>query len=252
MSARTLRGLAIVAGLAISSTALAGISYSINPAVPDSYGPGGGHAFWFPDNGGAQVPNGGNATFQFVDDSGVLTFNTALTSATMTGRIASAGNPGSVWDVEIHFILGMSNAEFTNPMGHLNPNGGTSFGQQKRELHSNAYIENGGPVDPATWRYFYIDESNSNLTGVGGAIEGVVLDITQRPGGNDYGRYVFQVGEGANGKNIHFGASTWFSYSGAFHGVGDINIDLKEIPAPGAATLAMLAAGIGGSRRRRR
>lgn len=251
MSARTLAGVALIAGLASASSALAGPIYSINPAQADQYGGNAGHTFWFPGNGGAEIPTGGNTTFHFVDDSGVLEFSMDLTSATMTGRLASVGDPDSVWDVVIHFILGMDNADFTNPMGHLNPNGGTSFGQQKRELNGSAYTENGGPVDPSAWRYYYIDESNSTLTGVGGDIDGEVLDITQRPGGADYGKFVFQVGEGANGKNVHFGASTWFSYSGRFNGQGDINIDLKEIPAPGAMTLAAIAAGACGTRRRR-
>ena len=265
MSVRTVCGLAVLAGLSISSSAIAGPIYSINPAVTDQYGGNGGHAFWLPDNPGEDdhnhhgdrggsshsIPNGGSPTFLFVDDSGVLEFSMDLTSATMTGQIASVGNPNSVWDVEIHFILGMNNAEFTNPAGHTNPLGGTSFGLQKRELSGAAYTENGGPVDPSTWRYYYIDESNSTLTGVGGLIDGAVLNLTQRPSGADYGKYAFQVGEGANGKNVHLGASTWFSYSGRYKGIGDINIDLKPIPAPGAATLAMLAAGIAGTRRRR-
>lgn len=251
MSMRFRCGLAVIAGLSITSIAQAGISYSINPAVADQYGGNGGHTFWFPDNGGNEIPNGGNTAFHFADDSGVLVFSMDMTTATMTGQLVSVGDPTSVWDVEIRFILGMNNAEYTNPAGHLNPLGGTSFGHQKRELNGAAYSENGGPVDASTWRYYYMDESNATLTGVGGGIDGDVLTLTQRPAGAEYGKHAFQVGGGANGKNVHFGASTWFSYTGRFHGVGDINIDLKEIPAPGAASLAMLACGIAGVRRKR-
>jgi len=251
MSLRTKLGLAIVAGLATSTSALAGISYSINPAEADQFGGNGGHTFWFPANGGAEIPNGGNTAFHFVDNSGVINFSMDMTSATMTGQLASVGDPTSVWDVEIRFILGMNNADFTNPMGHLNPNGGTSFGEQKRELNSAAYSENGGPVDASMWRYYYMDDDNATLTGVGGADDGEVLELSQRPGGNDYGRFVFQVGVGANGKNVNFGASTWFNYTGKYNGHGDINIDLKEIPTPGAASLAMISCGIAGARRRR-
>ena len=203
------------------------------------------------NNGGTQIPNGSSTAFHFVDDSGLREFSMDMTSATMTGTLASASDPTSVWDVEINFILGMNNADFTNPMGHTNPLGGTSFGEQKRELNNAAYTENGGPVDPSTWNYYYIDDANSTLTGVGGAIDGVVLDINQRPGGSNYGKHVFQIGTGANGKNINFGASTWFNYTGKYNGHGDINIALKEIPTPGAASLALLSCGIAGARRRR-
>jgi len=251
MTARTLRGLAIAAGLSVSTVALAGPIYSINAAMSDSYGPNsGGHALWFPDSANS-VPNGNSPTFLFVDDSGVLEFNNDLTEARMTGQIMSVSDPASVWEVDFSFILGMSHTEFTDGAGHANPEGGTSFGQAKRELNSNAYANNGGPVDPSTWRFFDIDEGSSTLTGIGGAIDGVTLDITQRPGGADYGKFVFQVGVGANGKNINYGASTWFDYSGQFSGRGDINIDLKEIPTPGAAVIAMLAVGLTGARRRR-
>lgn len=251
MSMRSRGVPAAMAGLCISSIAQAGISYSINPAVADQFGGNGGHTFWFPDNGGSEIPNGASTAFHFANDSGVLAFSMDMTSATMTGQLVSAGDPASVWDVEIRFILGMDNAEFTSPMGHINPLGGTSFGEQKRELSGAAYSDNGGPVDPSAWRYYYMDDAGSTLTGVGGGIDGDVLTLTQRPDGADYGKFVFQVGVGANGKNVHFGASTWFSYTGRFHGVGDINIDLKEIPAPGAASLAMLACGLAGARRRR-
>lgn len=244
-------GLAMFAGLSVSANAFAGPIYSINPAIADEYGGNGGHTFWFPSNGGNEIPNGGNTAFHFVDDSGVLEFSMDMTSATMTGQIASVGDPSSVWDVVINFVLGMDNTDFTNPMGHINPNGGTSFGEQKRELNSSAYTENGGPVDPSTWRYYYMDEDNSTLTGVGGADDGEILELTQRPGGSDYGKFVFQVGAGANGKNVNFGASTWFNYTGKYNGHGDINIDLKEIPTPGAASLALLSCGIAGARRRR-
>lgn len=253
MSARAARGLFAVAGLAFASSAIAGPIYSINPAEKDEYGRySGGHALWMPDNGAnTQIPNGSSSTFLFVDDSGVLEFSDDLSSATMTGQIMSVSDPASVWTVSINFVLGMSNPEFTNPAGHTNPLGGTSFGEEKRELINAAYTENGGPIDPAAWRFYYIDDTSSTLTGVGGMIDGVVLDITQRPDGADYGKHVLQVGEGANGKNIRFGASTWFNYTGAFSGRGDINIDLKEIPTPGAGALAVLAAGLAGVRRKR-
>ncbi len=252
MSAIAKCGLSIVAGLALSSSALAGAIYSINPAEADEFGGNAGHTFWFPDNnGGTQIPNGSSSTFHFVDDSGILEISDDMTSASMTGQLMSISDPTSVWTVEINFVLGMNDADFTNPAGHINPLGGTSFGQQKRELSGAAYTENGGPVDPSTWRYYYIDDTSSKITGVGGAIDGVVLDLNQRPDGSEYGKHVFQIGEGANGKNIRFGASTWFNYTGQFSGRGDINIDLKEIPAPGAGALAMLAAGVAGVRRRR-
>ncbi len=42
--------------------------------------------------------------------------------------------------------------------------------------------------------------------------------------------YPFQIGIGANGKNLHYGASSWFSYArtapgGKWSGKGDFNLD---------------------------
>ncbi len=253
--ARRACAIAACAGtLLAASSALAATKYSVNPAAKDPiYGQhGGGHELWMPDTGASSIPNGSSSTFLFIDDSGCLKISDDLTTARLTGTIRSASNPASVWEVEMRFITGLSAAVFTSPAGHLNPLGGVSHGQPKKELKPIAYDENGGPVDESTWRYFYLDNDNSTLTGVGGAIDGVVLDLTQRPGGGDYGKHVLQVGVGANGKNIHLGASTWFFYSGQFNGYGDVNIDLKLVPTPGAGALAAIAGLVGLSGRRRR
>src|SRR4029077_1813072 len=70
----------------------------------------------------------------------------------------------------------------------------------KKELLPNAYIENGGPIDPSTW--YYYTALNGTLTGIGN-YTGAVINITRVMA-------AFQVGVGANGKNTHFGASGWF------------------------------------------
>jgi hypothetical protein len=251
------RACAVVAcaGAAVAApSALAAVKYSVNPAVADPMwgGATGGHELWMPDTGATSIPNGSSSTFLFVGDSGCLKISDDLTTARLTGTIASVSNPGSVWEVDIRFISGLSAPVFTNPMGHTNPLGGTSHGQPKKELGGHAYTTGGGPVDVGAWRYFYMDSDNSTLTGAGGAIDGVVLDLTQRPDGADYGRHVLQVGVGANGKNIHLGASTWFNYSGQFNGHGDVNLDLKLVPTPGAGALGAMAslAALSGRRRR--
>ena len=98
-------------------------------------------------------------------------------------------------------------------------------GSPKRELSNAAYVDNGGPIDPSTWVYYQTIEGT--LVGVD-ALEGALLEIT-RIGPS------FQIGLGASGKNLNFGASSWFDWdvlsqpnSGSIphSGTGDFNIDL--------------------------
>ena len=206
----------------------------------------GGHAFWLPGSG---VPNGGSSTFLFVEDSGRLTISDDLTTARLTGVISSVNDPTSTWAVDFNFMSGMDHDAYTDGDGHTTPRGTTAVGSAKRELHGNRYTNNGGTIDPTDWQFFYLDEDNATLTGLGDH-DGTVLDFYQRPDGASYGDYAFQLGMGANGKNLNFGMSGWFGYTGAHSGHGDINIDLVEVPAPGTAALAGIA-GLAAFRRRR-
>ncbi len=101
----------------------------------------------------------------------------------------------------------------------------TPAGSPKKDLADSAYLENGGPVDTDSWRYY--TTFSGSLSGTGTWADALVT-ITRA--GSAY-----QVGNGANDKNVDFGASGWFTWSvgqqpavGSLPSVGqgDINIDL--------------------------
>lgn len=128
----------------------------------------------------------------------------------------------------------------------------------KKELRSAAYVGNGGPVDPSSWSFFNMVAGS--LTGLGN-LAGTTLSLFEAP---VTGKHPFQVGFGANGKNVGFGGSGWFLHS-AIAGVdctqtpsaclkGDFNIDLVAAPVPAAGLLFPAALGALGfaSRRRRK
>jgi PEP-CTERM motif-containing protein len=266
--ARSLVAAGLCAGLLTASPAQA-LVYRVTAAQSDPgvarYG--GGHSFWMPDNNShSNIPNGNSSKFVFMNDSGRLNVSDDMTSARMTGTIQSLGQSSSMWDVDIMFILGMGYDTYAD--GHADPNGDTRDGKAKRELKHNQYADHGGTVDPESWRYFYMDEGNATLTGaLGGGYEGTTLDLYQRPNGRGYGKYVFQMGEGANGKNLNMGLSGWLGYTTAelgeeddggqswggwgnngpghdgYTGIGDINVDLEPIPEPISAGLAMMGLG---------
>jgi hypothetical protein len=98
-------------------------------------------------------------------------------------------------------------------------------GSPKKQLPSSAYAPN-GPADPSTWWYY--PTWSGTLVGQGD-YAGAVVTVTRKGPS-------WQVGIGANNKNVNFGASAWFYYntqsqpSGSIHfphtGSGDFNIDL--------------------------
>jgi hypothetical protein len=73
-------------------------------------------------------------------------------------------------------------------------------GSPKKELLDTAYSTFGGPVDPDKWNYY--TSAVGSLTGFG-TYAGYAVAIS------NFGP-PFQIGEGANGKNIDFGGSGWF------------------------------------------
>ncbi len=192
-------------------------TYEATAAEADSYAmfPG-GHAFWFyPEIGGA------GQRFVFDDNSGTFTLNDDGT-ARLVGTIESKISEDKKWDVDL--LFGPTTIDPVLP---------------KKELKPKAYVDEGGPVDPSTWKFF--DLLDSTVTGVGD-FEGLNLELTQRPVG---GPYAFQLGFGANNKNIDYGFSGWFRwdvtgtdealaaydrYGGRRSGTGDINIDIEHIP----------------------
>lgn len=128
---------------------------------------------------------------------------------------------GSVADGDIAFDIVLNYSGYTEQSD-----------DPKLELRADAYVDNGGPIDPESWE-FYSDFS-ATLTGTAGLWDGVVLSAALRGP-------MTQIGFGANGKNGNFGLANWFdatieSASGNLpEGVsigqvfrGDVNIDLPD------------------------
>ena len=232
-------------GLTAMTNANASVVYTYNAssAVKDSYSRySGGHSLWLPIF--SELTGEGSAKrFDFTDTATLTVehYGTAI----LTGTIQSQLDPELAFDVVFNF-----EAE------------SDSFGP-KRELSSDAYIENGGTIDTSLFDFFSIE--SASLTGLD-SLDGLNLDVTQR------GDYDFQIGEGASGKNLDLGASVWFnaiasslcdnSFCAAFTTaqIGDVNIDLEAtsnlevapVPVPGAIILfATGLAGYAGSRRKK-
>ncbi|NEO39678.1 MAG: PEP-CTERM sorting domain-containing protein [Moorea sp. SIOASIH] len=159
-----------------------------------------GHAFWFPQLDSGRFVFDTSGIFNEYDDG----------SANLYGTIVSELDDTKKWDVDIWF------ESITEP-----------WGGPKKELPKSEYVENGGSVDTSTWRYYNMDETRATLTGVD-FYDGKELNLYQRP---ENGKYAFQVGVGANGKNTNFGMSGWLGTTGSFSLTkADINVDLTANP----------------------
>ncbi|MEM8770961.1 MAG: VPLPA-CTERM sorting domain-containing protein [Pseudomonadota bacterium] len=208
------------------------------------------HSAWLPFleqlNGSPTKNNRDGSDLDFLP--GVLFTLNADGTATLSGRVASQADPRFAFDVSFD----------------LAQRQGPGWGGPKKELHSSAYSNRGGPIDPGTWEYF--DLTGGIFTGVG-RFAGIELVATQRP---QNGRYPAQIGYGANNKNANYGLSFWFSLAvtqnckvsfcrqlATFQQnnrlFGDINIDLMETPLPAGVWLfGSGLAGLAALRRRRR
>lgn len=103
-------------------------------------------------------------------------------------------------------------------------------GSPKLELGSSSYVQAGGPIDPSTWRYY--TATDGRLVGLG-KLDGMTLDLSRKGP-------AFQVGRGANGKNLNQGASGWLdvaTISSPTAGPtlpkamsGDFNFDVEDCP----------------------
>lgn len=209
--------LSVVASKAMAATAIAG--YQLSAAMTDSqyYGGNGGHAFVIA--GQDYMFASGDGSLVEYDDG----------TAMLSGIAYSASSPNRGFSVNVLF------------QGHTNI---APPGSPKKELMSSAYSENGGPVVTDTWSY-YTDFAGT-LEGIG-ELDGTVLTITPRGP-------ALQIGVGANGKNIDFGASAWFGATDA-HGneqIGDFNLNLQAVPIPAALQLMISGLAIMGFAGRRR
>ena len=206
--------------------------YHATSAYNDVYGRyGAGHS--------AHLPGvTGGSDFDFVTPGTFSVYSDG--SATLTGTLASDSlGAGYGFDVSVSF-------QATT----------VGWGGAKKELKARAYTSKGGPVDPSTWGFFSMIAGT--LTGLG-SLAGTTLSITEAPVS---GKYPFQVGNGANGKNVGFGGSGWFLHSAvagvdcsatpAACGKGDFNLNLVSAPVPAAGLLFPAALGALGFAARRR
>ncbi len=216
--------------------------YAATKADKDStyYGGSGGHAVWLPDIQ-AQISGLNSPKFLFNGDGVFTEFDDG--TATLTGTAFSEQDPTK------SFLVNLTMSSFSS--------------SPKKELKSNAY-KNNDPVDTSTWRYYFMD--SGSLIGTGD-FAGLDLALSHRPSD---GRYGFQVGVGANGKNINLGMSGWFSYVVTGNTTGysinnstraDFNLDLEmtfdsennEVDVAEPISLGLMGMGLAafGIRRRR-
>ncbi len=177
-----------------------------DPAELDGSGAGsGGHAIWLPGIGTDFVFDASGSFIERVDGT-----------AHLSGVISRKSDDDDCFLVDVE----MSSRKSPGDAGYA------PAGSPKTELGAAAYLENGGTVDTGTWHYYEV--VNGTLTGCKD-YAGAKLDVT-RAGP------AFQVGFGANGKNVRYGGSGWLNVttvSSPKQGPtfpqtlqGDINVDL--------------------------
>ncbi len=133
-------------------------------------------------------------------------------TARLRGTLVDEDDSDDRWLVDVHFF---DRVDAGDPPPEGSP---------KKELHPSAYVENGGPVDPRTWHYYVRTEGT--ITGLGDN-DGCTIQIS-RDGP------AFQVGVGANGKNVRYGASGWLDQlidcrgEEPFECKGDFNLNLDD------------------------
>ncbi len=176
--------------------------------VDPVYGISGDNAFWIPE-----------LATDFVIVAGGEFRENADGTAELRAEIQSPTNPNQHWYAVVAFTGRVDSGDANYPPD----------GSPKKLLAPAAYLENGGPIDAATWHYY--TSSDGFLHGLGG-LHGAVIGL-QRFGP------AFQVGIGANGINLHYGGSGWLSVQlltqpnvgpelPTVYSVGDVNIDVER------------------------
>lgn len=178
-------------------------------AEVDDYGPGtGGHVMWTNSCTGFSR----NYVFGSGDEMFLAQVNG---EAKLMGTLTSTTDPADQWCLDLCLEGLVSPGDVGYPPGI-----------PKKELDPSAYVENGGPIDTDTWQYY--TSWVGTLTGKGSNI-GCTATIEQRGPS-------FQMGFGASGKNIGFGASAWINLDNScvHHSDcdGDFNIDLNLCVQP--------------------
>ena len=160
-------------------------------------------------------------------------FSVGGTSATLTGRIAQKGNAARAFDINLSFLK----VDDTTAVGLAGK------------------CEQGG-CDTSGWHYFDLDMGM--FTGVGD-LAGLDLNLTQIP---TNGSYPWQIGFGANSKNVEFGGAMWFEWevkqntSGVsvctsslncgndYHGDFNVNLSLLPDDLPEPMSVSLMLAGL--------
>ncbi len=231
---RTIKTTAAAAALSVVGTVAGAATvvdhFHATSAYNDAYGRyGSGHSAHLPSvHGGSDFDFVNHGNFTIYDDG----------SARLTGRIISDSLGADYgFNVDIRY-----QAE--------------SSATPKKELRGKAYSNKGGPVDTSTWSFYAM--LSGTLTGVG-KFAGITHNLFEAPVS---GLHPFQVGYGANGKNVGFGGSGWFFHSDdasvnckvnqsdCFR--GDFNVNLAHAPVPAAGLLLPAALGAMGFAARRR
>lgn len=187
-----------------------GTTMCVEEAQDDAYGQyAAGHALYLP----------GVATDLVHLTPGTWVVN-ANGTAKYTGVVARLSDPnkGFTLNVDYSGLLCPGDASYPPAMS------------PKKELSASAYVENGGIVDTNTWCYY--TAMTGTLTGIG---DWAGATLTLAPMGP-----AFQIGVGANGKNINFGGSGWLTVtvnskpsngsgnSWANSLSGDFNLDMRN------------------------
>lgn len=199
------------------------------------------HALWLPGF------LAGNDWLIDPSNPGIFDFNEGAGTASFTGSVYNEDDPASTGDFSFNFVV-------------------SNTGNPKEELIPAAYdpAPAGGGVDTDSWIYFDFAEPGT-FEGTGGATSVLDLLFTQR--GQSAG-FRGQFGEGANGKNVLLGYSSWFDWefnttdvafvkcptvNPTCEGIGDININLSPVPVPAAVWLfgTALIGLVGFSKRRK-